>query len=332
MKLEQNRPFLLRPAFKDYLWGGSKLKEEYGKDVNIVPLAETWECSTHPDGFSIVASGKLSGVTLDEVLKKHPEYLGTHPLKNADGTLPIIVKLIDAKKDLSIQVHPDDEYARIYENGQRGKTELWYVLHAEKEACLVYGFKKELGRKELKKALQDGMVEKFLQHIPVKKNDVFFIEAGTVHAIGQGVVLAEIQENSNLTYRLFDYNRVNKKGNKRELHVEKALDVVKLSCEREIRQPMRVLNYKNGYASELLGRCKYFQVERLLLNTEQCKSMVHFQTGSNSFRVLLCTDGCGVMFGKNVMINFFKGDSIFIPADSIALKLHGKAEMLNISC
>lgn len=328
--MNRNKPFLLQPVYKEYLWGGVKLKDDYGKKTKKNLLAESWECSTHTDGQSIVGNGEFEGLQLGEVLKLHPEYIGTHPgIKNM---LPILVKLIDAKKKLSVQVHPDDEYARIHENGQLGKTEMWYVLYAERGAKLVYGFKRDLEKAELKEALQKGTVEKYLQYVMVQKDDVFLIEAGIVHAIGSGIVIAEIQESSNITYRLYDYDRVDKDGKKRKLHIEKALDVARLSSSVEPRQPMRVLNYRNGYGLELLGRCKYFQVKRLLLNTERYKNMADFRTGSNSFNVLLCIEGCGVLFGKEVMIPFFKGDCIFVPADSIPLKLHGRAQILNIGC
>ena len=326
----RNKPFLLQPAYKDYIWGGSRLKDEYGKDTDITPLAEAWVCSTHSDGQSIVANGEYKDYLLSEVIKTRPEYLGTHP-RNKDK-LPILVKLIDAREDLSVQVHPNDMYARIHEGGQLGKTEMWYVLHADKGAKLAYGFRHDMSKEVLKHSLCDGTIKRHLQFVPVKKGDIFLIEAGTVHAIGEGIVIAEIQENSNLTYRIYDYDRVDKSGNKRELHIDKALDVARLLSSVEPRQPMRVLNYKNGYASELLSRCKYFQTERLLLNTERYISMADYQTGSNSFKVLLCVSGCGTLFGENVMINFFKGDCIFIPAESIPLKLHGKAQLLNIGC
>lgn len=324
-------PFLLKPAAKDYLWGGSRLNDDFSKNIDLAPLAETWECSTHPDGISKVASGQFCGMPLTWVLEQHPEYLGTHP--RTKGELPILIKLIDAKKDLSVQVHPSDEYARTHENGQLGKTELWYVLDAAKDARLVYGFSHGIEKEELKSAIADGSVEKYLQKVLVKKEDVFYIEAGTVHAIGAGVLVAEIQESSNLTYRLYDYNRVDKYGNQRKLHIEKALDVADLSAAAEPRQPMRVLKFKNGYATELLGRCAYFQVERMLLNTETCRNMASFQTDGGSFQVLLCLNGCGVLYWNDgQMLNFYKGDCIFIPADSVVFKLHGKAQFLKVNC
>lgn len=327
-------PILLQPAAKDYLWGGNRLNDDFGKKIDMSPLAETWECSTHPDGVSYVANGRYKGQNLREVLSRHPNWLGSHPLQLTNGKpeLPILIKLIDAKKDLSVQVHPNDEYARVHEKGSLGKTEMWYVLAAKPDATLVYGFNQDMERERVKREIENGSIGRFLNHVPVKKDDLFYIEAGMVHAIGSGVMVAEIQESSNLTYRMYDYDRVDKNGKKRDLHIDKALEVANLSSSAEPRQPMRVLKYKNGCASELLTRCKYFQVERLILNTEIHRDLTDFRTDSNSFHVFLCTEGCGVLFGDEFMLNFFKGDCIFIPAESIELKLHGKAQLLDVSC
>lgn len=328
-----NKPFLLKPAAKDYLWGGSRLNDDFGKEINISPLAETWECSTHPDGQSVVASGVDAGKKLGEVLCMHPEYLGIHPLQTTGGKpeLPILIKFIDAKQNLSVQVHPDDTYALAHENSL-GKTEMWYVLSAKKGATLVYGFKQDMDAESVKTAIEEGKIENYLNQVQVYKDDLFYIEAGTVHAIGAGVLVVEIQESSNLTYRLYDYGRVDKNGQQRELHIDKALHVMNYASTASPRQPMRLLRYHQGCASELLTRCKYFQVERLLLNTEVYRKLTDFKTERNSFHVFLCTDGCGILFGDDFMLNFFKGDCIFVPANSIPLKFHGKAQLLNVSC
>ena len=320
-------PFLLRPAGQNYLWGGSRLNDEYNLGLPIAPFAEAWMCSTHPDGQSYVGEE-----TLGEVLKRHPEYLGSHVLQTTGGRaeLPILIKLIDAKRDLSIQVHPDDEYAKKVE-GELGKTEMWYVLAARKGSEIIYGFREDVDDRTVRRAVEDGSIGRYLNHVPVHRDDVFFLESGTVHAIGEGCLIAEIQESSNVTYRLYDYDRVDRHGKKRDLHVDKALEVAKLTSSAAPGQPMRVLRYRNGSASELLTRCRYFQVERLLLNTEN-RTLADFQTGSNSFHALLCVEGCGVLFGDHFMLNFFKGDCVFVPADSIPLKLHGRAQILNVSC
>ncbi len=323
------KPFLLKPIGRDYLWGGSRLNDDFDKNIDMSPLAETWECSTHKDGSSIVAGGEFEGMTLAQVLKEHPEFLGTHCGEN--GELPILIKFIDAKKDLSVQVHPNDDYAREFENGQLGKTEMWYVLDATPNAKLVYGLHHDVDKDVLRKSIENGTLEKYLQKIPVKKDDLFYIEAGTIHAIGKGALIAEIQENSNLTYRLYDYDRVDKNGNKRELHIDKALEVANLKSSAEPKQPLRVLKYRQGCASELLCRCKYFEVYRMLVNTERCRKLVGYQADSISFRVLLCINGCGsVQMTDGESFAFFKGDCIFFPANSMKIRIHGKAQFLDV--
>ena len=323
-----NKPFLLKPAAKEYLWGGTRLNDDFNLGIDIDPFAEAWVCSTHPEGESGIAS---TGESLTAALSSHPDWLGNHAAEVAGGKLPILIKLIDAKRKLSVQVHPDDEYASVHENGQLGKTEMWYVLDAGKNSSLVYGFSRDVTAEQVRAAVENGSVEGLLNHVDVHKNDLFFIESGIVHAIGDGCLIAEIQESSNLTYRLYDYDRIDKKGQKRPLHLENALDVMNMKSSAAPRQPMRVLKYHSGYASELLSRCKYFQVERILLNTES-RRHAFFQTGSNSFHALLCVDGCGTMLGEDVNISFYKGDCIFVPADSIPLQLHGQAQILNVSC
>ena len=320
-------PIFLRPTGKDYLWGGSRINDEFGKGIALEPLAETWECSTHPDGPSYALGGEFDGQSLAEILKTHPDYLGTHP-ERGEG-LPILIKFIDAKRDLSVQVHPTDEFAAAHENGQRGKTEMWYVLDAAKDAKLVYGLRHDTDAEALRESIENGTVEKHLQTVPIAKNDVFFIEAGTIHAIGAGALIAEIQQSSNLTYRLYDYDRVDKNGQKRPLHVEKALCAANLRSSAAPRQPMRVLRYRPGCASELLCRCRYFEVYRMLVNTER-RQKVAYRADAMSFRVLLCVDGCGTVSFCNSASNIYKGDCVFLPADSVELSLHGQLQLLDI--
>ncbi|MBS6736222.1 MAG: class I mannose-6-phosphate isomerase [Clostridiales bacterium] len=322
-----NNPFLLRPSGKDYLWGGRRLNDEFEKGIEMYPLAETWECSTHPDGPSYVSGGSFDGETLADVIRAHPDYLGSRHA--GESELPILIKFIDAKKDLSVQVHPTDAYAREHENGQRGKTEMWYVLDAGKDASLIYGLRYSASQQQMRQMIREGSVTKILQKVPVKKDDLFFIEAGTIHAIGAGTLVAEIQENSNLTYRLYDYDRVGKDGKKRQLHVDKALQVANLQGSAEPRQPLRVLKYRQGVASELLCRCRYFEVYRMIVNTER-RQKVHYRADEVSFRVLLCVNGCGMIRFENTEIIFYKGDCIFVPADSVMLSIHGQAQFLDV--
>ncbi len=332
-------PIILVPSAKDYLWGGSRLNDDFGLSIDISPLAEVWVCSTHRDGDSYLTNG----ITLREYLAKHPDYLGTHSLQITNGLpeLPILIKLIDANKDLSVQVHPDDVFALRNENSL-GKTEMWYILDAAPNSSLIYGFREDTTPDDVRFAIKNATISNLLNHVPIHKNDVFFVEAGTVHAIGAGALLVEIQESSNVTYRLYDYDRTDIHGNVRPLHIDKALKVANLKSSVVPRQPMRVLKYKKGMASELLTSCKYFRVERILLNTEVNRSLVEFRTESNSFQALLCIEGCGCLSWEDNervnnhdsigSMNFFKGDCIFIPADSDVIKLHGNAQFLKVSC
>lgn len=328
-----NRPFICKPVGKDYIWGGRRLRDDWEKEGEFPHLAESWECSTHPDGLSAAASGEFAGMELREILRLHPEYLGSHVQDNRKdaGQIPIIVKFIDAKQDLSVQVHPTDEYAGKFENGQQGKTELWYVVDAAEDAHVIYGLKYMTDKGTLREAVEGGGLDKYLRRIPVKKNQVFFVEAGTIHAIGAGCLIAEIQENSNLTYRLYDYDRADKNGEMRQLHIEKALDAADLTAAKEPRQPMRVLNYTPGCARELLGRCRYFEVHRMLVNTER-RQIVTYRADGMSFRVLLCIDGCGTLYFADTVLEVYRGDCIFVPADSEEIRIHGKLEFLDVRC
>lgn len=322
-------PMLLSPAGKDYLWGGVRLLDEFEKRDRLLGgpfdiLAESWECSTHPDGLSYVASGPFRGKSLAEVLHMHPEYVGSHPGQNATNysELPVLIKLIDAAKDLSIQVHPDDTYAWQKED-QPGKTEMWYVMDAAPDAQLIYGFSHDCDPEEIRSSIEKGAIGKHLKKIPVKKDDVFFIEPGTVHAIGKGVLLAEVQECSNVTYRLYDYDRVDKNGQKRPLHVEKALEVANLSEQKPARLGMRVMRYQKGAALESLCRCNYFQVDRILVS-----SMYQWTVEENSFQVFLVLEGKLKL--KNLELK--KGDCVFFPAGIGQMQIEGKGQVLKICC
>ena len=328
-----NLPFLMRPAAKENLWGGTQLRNDFNKAFDMDNLAETWECSTHKDGPSVAQSGPYRGWELSDVVRMRPDYVGEHPAVTEDGGLPILVKLIDARQQLSVQVHPDDDYAREHEGGQLGKTEMWYILHAEKDAELIYGFSHDIDKDTLRNAIDSGTLGKYFQRVKVRRGDVFYMPSGTVHGIGAGIVLAEIQESSNLTYRLYDYDRVDRNGRKRGLHIDKALDVAILKGSAKPRQPMRVLKYRPGWAQELLIRCNYFQVERVLLNTECVREMAELRNSETSFVVLLCVGGCCTLIpGGGEPLYIIKGDCVFVPARSVSMRFHGKAQFLRISC
>lgn len=316
----------LIPAGKDYLWGGMRLREEYGKKIDLTPLAETWECSVHPDGPSYIMNGEFKGWMLADVLKKHPEYLGT---KVKTGELPVLVKFIDAKMDLSVQVHPDDEYARKYEN-QNGKTEMWYVIDADEGASLIYGFQHKVTPEILQEAVKAGTLDKHLQKIAVHKGDVFYVPAGTVHGIGAGMLIAEIQESSNVTYRVYDYDRVDKNGKKRELRFNKALQVMDMGIALDVKQKPRIVKYYPGCSRELLCRCKYFEIERI-----QVTKGFSFPVKGESFQILMCLDGYGqveTMDADKRPVRFGKGETMFLPASLGKCLVVGDATVLKIRC
>lgn len=313
----------LIPTGKDYLWGGTRLRDEYGKKIDMTPLAESWECSVHPDGPSFVANGQYKGKTLKEVLDEHPEYIGT----KANGVLPILAKFIDAKKDLSVQVHPDDEYARENEN-DNGKTEMWYIIDAEEGASLIYGFKHKVTKEILKQAIEKSELDKHLQKVEVHKGDLYFVPAGTVHGIGKGILLAEIQESSNVTYRVYDYDRVDKNGKKRELHFDKAVQVMDMGVVPDIKQKKKLVKYYPGCSRELLCRCKYFETERI-----QVTKGFSFSVREESFQVLMCLDGYGqVEVDGDKPVRFTKGETVFLPAGIGRCLIIGDTAVLKIRC
>lgn len=316
----------LQPCGKDYLWGGTRLRDEYGKKLELTPLAETWECSAHPDGPSKIANGAFKGQTLAEVLKRHPEYLGT---KVKNGELPVLVKFIDAKKDLSVQVHPDDEYAKKHE-GDNGKTEMWYVIDAEEGASLIYGFQHKVTEEILRHTLEAGTLDRHLQKVEVHKGDTYFVPAGTVHGIGKGILLAEIQESSNTTYRVYDYDRADKNGKKRKLHFDKAVQVMDMGIAPDVSQKPRMVRCYPGCSCELLCRCQYFEVERI-----QVTKGFSFSVLDSSFQVLMCLDGYGQVETKDedlMPIRFSKGETLFLPAGVGRCLVLGETTVLKIRC
>ena len=305
----------LQPCGKDYLWGGTRLRDEYGKKIDLTPLAETWECSVHPDGPSVIANGEYRGQTLSSVLKQHPEYLGT---KVKNGELPVLVKFIDAKQDLSVQVHPDDTYANKHE-GDNGKTEMWYVVESERGAGMYCGFKRKVTKDELADALANGTVTDLLNFIEVKKGDCLFIKSGTVHAICGGVLVYEIQQNSTLTYRLYDYGRVGADGKPRELHIAKALEVTDTQSVCRPNETVRRLS--DG--AELLGECRYFIA--VAYDTSECGGT---EVSERSFSAFTCVDGECVLTAGGGSCALGRGDSCFVPAGSGKVRFDGNAVLI----
>ncbi len=304
----------LKPTGKDYLWGGTRLAEEYGKEMSGSILAETWELSCHPDGPSYIADGPYTGLTLAQYVETQgKKVLGTHCEKFED--FPILIKFIDAQDNLSIQVHPDNHYALEHE-GQSGKTEMWYVADAGKDASLYYGFRQEISKEEFAERIRKDTLLEVLNAVSVQKGDILFIEAGTIHAIGKNILIAEIQQNSNVTYRVYDYGRIGQDGKKRDLHIEKALDVTK-------RIPM----VRDSSCYPHLADCDYFTVDKVLLDGMVMEKMEGF-VSHESFVSILVLEGEGVITNRGRTIDFRKGDSLFLPAGSGTYAVEGICDAL----
>lgn len=299
----------LKPACKDYIWGGNRLKTEYHKDFDGDRLAETWELSCHPDGPSVIAEGPDAGLTLPAYIAKYGKrILGSNC--QIFQEFPILIKFIDAKEDLSIQVHPNNMDALEQEH-QYGKSEMWYVLEAEPGAYLYYGFQRPISREEFRRRIEDNTLEEVLNAVPVKKGDLFYIPAGTVHAICKGMVIAEIQQNSNVTYRVYDHGRLGPDGKPRSMHIEQAIQVSKLDL------PQGHYNFGSH-----LVRCAYFTVDRF-------DAPCQIDTDEESFTSILALDGEGILSCGGESVRCRKGDSLFLPASSGISYLSGNLQVLS---
>lgn len=313
-------PMLLTPVPKEIIWGGDRLKKEYGKTAPFDKIAESWELSVRDGAMCTVANGEYAGKPLaDYIAADKLSALG----KNSVGydRFPLLIKFIDAADRLSIQVHPDNEYSLRHE-GELGKTEMWYVVAAEEEAQLVYGLKEGCTKEDFARAVRDDRTEEMLEFTSVRAGDVFFIPSGQVHAIGAGILIAEIQQNSDVTYRVYDYKRRQADGSLRQLHTEKAIDVIKLRTDDEINDIRFSHSCEDG--GEVLASCDYFTVRRYSVDGD-----VTLYAGDDSFVsviVLEAEDG-GITFGGETA-PICRGESWFIPAGSGDFTVSGKTEII----
>lgn len=308
--MQDKYPLILKPVMKDYIWGGTRLKTDFGFETDKDIAAEAWVLACHKDGTNTVANGLYKGKSFDEVLR----------LWGKNETFPILIKLIDAKDRLSVQVHPDDEYAMKFE-GEPGKTEMWYIVDAEEDACLAYGFNRKIEKAEFEKRIKNNTLDEVINYVPVKKGDVFFITAGTLHAIGKGILIAEIQQNSNTTYRVSDYGRLGADGKPRALHIEKALDATVTDVPSLPYGNVGETESFEGYTARALAECEYFKVQSVILDG-------NIKIGNeNSFVSLLVINGNLSLRFKDEEYSLKMGDSVYIP-DNIAVELEGKAEII----
>ena len=310
-------PLKLAPAFKNYLWGGTRLRDDYGKKCDYDKVAESWELSCHKDGNSVIENGEAKGMTLADYIKKEGKtILGTNCQRFEE--FPVLIKLIDAKDNLSVQVHPDNEYALRVE-GEYGKTEMWYVVDCDEGAELIYGFKNVVTKEEFAERIKNNTLTEITNSVPVKKGDVFFIKAGTLHAIGKGILIAEIQQNSNTTYRVYDYGRVGADGKPRPLHIEKALEVTSLCPAEPYKAPAPT--EEKGCKKQLLSKCEYFTVYKI-----DIEKSAEFCADNTSFECILVLEGEAKLSCGENELTLSKGETAFVPAGCGKYILTGNCE------
>lgn len=313
-----NEPIFLEPTFKDYIWGGQKLKNIYKKNVkNEKCTAESWEISTNKNGESTVKNGKYRGKTLTELFNDSEikeEIFGRRCINLPE--FPLLIKFIDANNSLSVQVHPDDEYALKNENSH-GKTEMWYILDCEPGAQIICGVKPGVDKDILKKHINSEKIQDCLNFIDVKKGDAIYIPSGTIHALLGKTLVAEVQQNSNITYRVYDWERVGKDGKPRELHIEKALDVI------DTKNTPQIKNIGREKAKINVVQCEFFTTNKINVESE-----IYQKTEGESFIAINVIEGDGIVVIDNNSYEITKGDSFIIPACIKQYKLIGKMELL----
>lgn len=306
-------PLKFNPILKERLWGGTKLKDVLGKPIENDITGESWELSTVPGDISVVSNGDLAGASLQDLIEKDPEsVLGKSVYKRFGTDFPILIKFIDAKQDLSIQLHPNDELAKKRHNSF-GKTEMWYVMDADDDASLIVGFNKDVSKEEYAKSIENDTLLDLLNYEKVKEGDTFFINTGKIHAIGAGVLLAEIQQTSDVTYRVFDFNRKDKNGNLRELHTEQALDAIDYNKKDDFK--VEYNNDKNT-VNDMVD-CPYFKTDFLDLNSDLTQNV----TNRDSFTIFMCVGGSATIANENGSVEIKKGETTLLPAASNTIKI-----------
>lgn len=305
MMMAERYPMKLAPALKSALWGGTRLSSFWGKGEKGKSVAESWELSVREQERNLIMNGTFAGMTLNDALESNAEFIAKTS-KNA--RFPLLIKFIDAGQTLSVQVHPDDAYASLVEHDS-GKNEMWYIVEADEGAEIVYGLKDGVGVEDFRRAVEENRIRDVLNFHPVHAGECYYIPAGLVHAIGGGILIAEIQQNSDLTYRVYDYDRIGADGKPRELHREKACAVSRPLTEDEILTK-RYAARRDG-EEESLAHCDYFCVRRRMLTYAQIYAGT---VGEDSFVHLLCLSGEGFVCTPKEEVSFARGESIFLPA------------------
>lgn len=303
-------PLIFEPVLKERIWGGTTLHAKYGRELPSDKVGESWDVACHKNGMSKISNGELKGKTLKEVIDEYgKDLLGKDLQDKHIKKFPLLIKILDATDVLSVQVHPDDEYAKVHENGELGKTEMWYIIDAKPGAKLVYGVKEDTTKEQFEKSIKAGKLEEYLNTIDVAPGDVVYIPAGMVHAIGAGILICEVQQNSDTTYRVYDWNRVDDTGKARELHIKQALDVIDFEGKHSTEKVMGLSRQKGESQVTYYVANKYFAMEKLDVIHE-----LEQQVNGERFFILTVVEGEGkiVYFGGTQ--EFKAGQSIMIPA------------------
>ena len=310
-------PIFLEPVYKDYIWGGTRIKYSLNKHTPYEKTAESWEVSTNPDGKSTIKNGMYKGETLSDIFDFREIRKEIFGIKTTNmEKFPLLVKFIDAESNLSVQVHPDDKYAKRVENGS-GKTEMWYIMDAGENAQIVCGVKENVTKKQLEEAINSNNLEPLLNYVDIKQGDVIYIPSGTIHAILGNTLICEIQQNSNLTYRVYDWGRVGKDGKPRELHIQKAIDVVDCSLTPQIENTDSLEEESNIISSE------YFKTDKIKIKTNK-----KFSSSVETFYIMNVVKGFGKLITGNNEYEIKYGDSFIIPATLGEFELKGDMELL----
>ena len=313
-------PLQFNPILKERIWGGTKLKTLFNKPITSNITGESWELSDVKGDVSVVSNGEYQGKSLTELLETYPdELLGTQVHERFGKQFPLLFKFLDAREDLSIQVHPNDELAKERHNSF-GKTEMWYVMQADENARIIVGFEEKSSPDQYLKSLEEQTILGLLHTVDAKKGDVFFLETGTVHAIGAGLVIAEIQQTSDITYRIYDFNRKDADGNTRELHVDLALDAINYEKTNTQKTYTNNANQSNGMVD-----CPYFTTNYIPLDGESIVSK-----DGESFTVYMCVEGHFEVVIDGNPYKYQTGDTVLIPAAIHALHLKGHGALLEI--
>lgn len=315
------QPIRFNPDMKERVWGGQKLKTVFNKDIPYDHTGESWEIACHDNGQSVAANGPFAGMTLKDILLKNGKKVIGKGFKEGDK-FPLLLKFIDAKDDLSVQVHPDDAYAGANEQGELGKSEAWVVLEAEPGASLIVGLKEGTTKEAFSKALEAGNLAAVLNRLEVAPGDVIDIPSGLIHAIGTGVLLAEIQQNSDTTYRVYDWNRVGLDGKSRELHIDKSLDVIDFEGRHATGKTEGTTTQGEGYTHTHYVTNDYFALERVDVHRR-------YKTERKSdFEIYSVLTGGGQITGDFAPIEIKKGDSLIVPYETAEYCFEGEMALL----